>query len=245
MTTNDHVDASANVTIEDVIGISISLFATDGYDGTKLDDISRESGMSKRMIHYHFGDKKGLYMQALNQAVAVLQPPADQLVIDSAVPVEGMRKLVDSIFDLFMKEQNALRLLVQENTHPVIDGSDQPAIGDVSPVMLHLNRLLMLGQDSGAFRPGISANDIYLLITSMILLPVSMQSTTQNLFNVDLSSPENARGMHRLIVDMVLAFLTSNIPDSGHQSYLEEDISETKADSPSSIYDGEDGDIFS
>ena len=56
MTTNDHVEASANVTVEEVIAVAITQFSTDGFDGTKLEDISRASGMSKRMIHYHFGD---------------------------------------------------------------------------------------------------------------------------------------------------------------------------------------------
>ena len=246
MTTNNHVDASANVTVEEVIGFAITQFATDGYDGTKIENISRESGMSKRMIHYHFGDKKGLYLQCLESSLDKLQPPFDQLVIDSAVPVEGMRKLVDCLFDLFVKNPDAVRLVVEENTHPVIDTAEHPAIADASGVMLHINRLLMLGQDSGAFRPGISANDLYLLITSLMLLPVTTHNITRNLFSVDLTSEDNVRGLHRLVVDMALAFLTSNIPDSGYQSYLEEEASKSESDSSSSIYDdGGSEDIFS
>ncbi|APT83265.1 TetR/AcrR family transcriptional regulator [Corynebacterium ammoniagenes] len=245
MTTNDHVEASANVTVEEVIAVAITEFAHDGFERTKIEDISRKSGMSKRMIHYHFGDKKGLYLQSLITALDKLQPPSEQMVIDSAVPVEGMRKLVDCLFDLSMNNQDSLRMLVEENTHPVLDTAELTEIADVSSVMLHLNRLLMLGQDSGAFRPGISANDLYLLITSMTLLPVATHGSTQNLFGVDLYSDENIRGLHRLVVDMVLAFLTSNIPDSGHQSYLEEDASESKTDSPASIYDDGDDEIFS
>ena len=176
-----------------------------------------------------------------------MQPPFDQVVIDSAVPVEGMRKLVDCLFDLFVKNPDAVRLIVEENAHPVFDAAENPAIADISSVMLHINRLLMLGQDSGAFRPGISANDLYLLITSMMLLPITTHNITRNLFSVDLTSTDNVRGLHRLVVDMVLAFLTANIPDSGHQSYLEEESSESESDSTSSIYDDDGGseDIFS
>ena len=245
MTTNDHVEASANVTVEEVIAVAITQFSTDGFDGTKLEDISRASGMSKRMIHYHFGDKRGLYLQSLNSAMDSLQPPSDQLVIDSAVPVEGMRKLVDCLFEIFMNNQDAVRMVFEENTHPVLEAAEHPGVTDVSGVMLHINRLLMLGQDSGAFRPGISATDLYLLMTSMTLLPVATHNITQSLFNVDLYAKENVAGLHRLVVDMVLAFLTSNIPDSGHQSYLEEDISESKSDSSASIYEDGSDDIFS
>src|SRR5699024_2941042 len=76
-------------------------------------------------------------------------------------------------------------------------------------------------------------------------VPVATHNITQSLFNVDLYAKENVAGLHRLVVDMVLAFLTSNIPDSGHQSYLEEDISESKSDSSASIYEDGSDDIFS
>src|SRR5699024_7232065 len=219
--------------------------STDGFDGTKLEDISRASGMTKRMIHYHFGDKRGLYFQSLICGMDSLQPISDQLVSDSDVRDEGMRRLDDCLFEIFMNNQDAVRMVVEENTHPVLEAAEQPGVADFSGVMLHINRLLMLGQDSGAFRPGISATDLYLLITSMTLLPVSTHNITQGLFSVNLYAKENIAGLHRLVVDMVLAFLTSNIPDSGHQSYLEEDISESKSDSSTSIYEDGSDDIFS
>src|SRR5699024_4097132 len=140
MTTNDHVEASSNVTVEEVIAVAITQFSTDGFDGTKLEDISRASGMSKRMIHYHFGDKRGLYLLSLISAMDSLQPRSDQLVIDSAVPVEGMRKLVDCWFEIFMNNQDAVRMVVEENTLPVLEAAEQPGVADFSGVMLHINR---------------------------------------------------------------------------------------------------------
>ncbi len=197
--------------VDKVIDVAIEQFSELGFADTKLDNISRLAGMSKRMIHYHFGDKKGLYQQALTVAARLLNPPAGSLELDSAVPVEGVRTLVDWLFKQHVEHPEAIRMMTMESSTGALDGGH--ALIDVSEVFLHLDKLLMLGQDSGAFRPGISANDIFTLIASLTI------------------------GMHRMTVDAVLAFLTTNIPDSGHSSYLTTSAADEDNDaSPQDIY---------
>ena len=197
--------------------------------------------MSKRMIHYHFGDKKGLYLRALSTAAQRLNPPQDALEIDTAVPVEGVRKLVDWLFRERVANPDAIRMLVWESNQQIVDPAQQ-AIADVAGVALHLDRLLLLGQDAGAFRPGISANDIFTLISSLTVYRVTNQVMVENMLGVNFNTQENIDGMHRLTVDAVLAFLTANIPDSGHESYLTSSSFDTKEGdeaSPQDIYSEE------
>ena len=49
--------------------------------------------MSKRMIHYHFGDKKGLYQRCLVLAIKQLRPTITEMELDSEVPVDGVQKI--------------------------------------------------------------------------------------------------------------------------------------------------------
>ena len=221
--------------VDKVIDVAIEQFSKLGFADTKLDNISRLAGMSKRMIHYHFGDKKGLYQQALAVAARRLNPPAGSLELDSAVPVEGVRTLVDWLFKQHVEHPEAIRMMTMESSTGALDGGH--ALIDVSEVFLHLDKLLMLGQDSGAFRPGISANDIFTLIASLTMYRVTNRSMMQNLLDIDMRSPENTDGMHRMTVDAVLAFLTTNIPDSGHSSYLTTSAADEDNDaSPQDIY---------
>lgn len=221
--------------VDKVIDVAIEQFSELGFADTKLDNISRLAGMSKRMIHYHFGDKKGLYQQALTVAARLLNPPAGSLELDSAVPVEGVRTLVDWLFKQHVEHPEAIRMMTMESSTDALDGGH--ALIDVSEVFLHLDKLLMLGQDSGAFRPGISANDIFTLIASLTMYRVTNRSMMQNLLDIDMRSPENTDGMHRMTVDAVLAFLTTNIPDSGHSSYLTTSAADEDNDaSPQDIY---------
>ncbi|MGX1738683.1 TetR family transcriptional regulator [Corynebacterium flavescens] len=232
--------SSESRSVDAVIDVAIQQFSEFGYSEAKLESISRLSGMSKRMIHYHFGDKKGLYRQALAVAAQRLSPPVDALEIESGVPVEGVRKLVDRIFQQHSEHPEALSLLAQENRYQLLENTTQ-AITDVSEVSLHLDKLLMLGQDSGAFRPGISANDIFTLISSLTMYRVTNHAMMHNLLRVDMLTETNTAGIHRLMVDAVLSFLTANIPDSGHQSYLVADSPvEEDGATGSDIYSGED-----
>lgn len=236
-----HAAHAESVSIDSVVDVAIKHFSRSGFAETKLEAIAQESGMSKRMIHYHFGDKKGLYLRALSTAAQRLNPPQDALEIDTAVPVEGVRKLVDWLFRERVANPDAIRMLVWESNQQIVDPAQQ-AIADVAGVALHLDRLLLLGQDAGAFRPGISANDIFTLISSLTVYRVTNQVMVENMLGVNFNTQENIDGMHRLTVDAVLAFLTANIPDSGHESYLTSSSFDTKEGdeaSPQDIYSEE------
>ena len=180
-------------------------------------------------------------MRALSTAAQRLNPPEDALEIDTAVPVEGVRKLVDWLFRERVANPEAIRMLVWETNQQIVDPAQQ-AIADVAGVALHLDRLLLLGQDAGAFRPGIYANDIFTLISSLTVYRVTNQVMVENMLGVNFNTQENIDGMHRLTVDAVLAFLTANIPDSGHESYLTSSSFDTKEGdeaSPQDIYNEE------
>ncbi|MBZ8178317.1 TetR family transcriptional regulator [Corynebacterium sp. 3HC-13] len=228
------------VSPSDVVDVALELFAKKGYSDAKLEAIATKSGMSKRMIHYHFGNKRGLYLRSLTEAVHRAYPDPKELELDSSVPVEGVRKMVDAIWTHMVSHPKELTLLVGESLHNNAKLKNSAPLADASELTLHLDKLLMLGQDAGAFRPGISAEDVFTLITSFAYYRVSLDSVMKNLLDIDMDRPENLSGMHRLVMDTVLAFLTSNIPATGQSSYLTPEVSD-EPQSAAEIYfsDGE------
>lgn len=233
---NRPAHSNSTTTPDDVVEVALEFFSARGFEGAKLEHIARESGMSKRMIHYHFGDKKGLYLKALSLAITRLQPDPEAMKLDSSVPVEGVRKLVDAIYDQFAEHPQSVRMMIMENIHNSVDLARIAPIRESSTVALHLDKLLMLGQDAGAFRPGISADDVFYLIASLCFYRVSAAASTQNIFSVNLYSPENQEAARQLVVDTVLAFLTANIPDCGQGSYLIPDADDSTTGRIDDIY---------
>ena len=220
---------SAPATTEHVIDVALVSFAEKGFADTKLESIASESGMTKRMIHYHFGDKRGLYLQALARAVQLLRPVQEKLEPSSSVPVDGVQQAVEALFDQVIEHPEVCRLIVMENLFRWADLGQVSPLADQSSVILSLDRLLMLGQDAGAFRPGISALDVYTIIASMCSFRISNRDTFVNLYSTDLGDASNTDGMKKLTVDTVLSFLTSNMSSTG-VSYL-------KPDNPSTLHD--------
>ncbi len=213
-------EGANKTTLDRAITVALSHFAQEGYTATKLDAIAKEVGMSKRMLHYHFGDKKELYRRCLVHAVWSFSPPQDFLERSYAAPVEGIRRFVDAIYHGMVQHPEAIRLLLRENLDPVLTPGEATSLRSESEVILQLERLLLMGQDVGAFRPGISAADVVVLIASLSFFRTSNSITLDEFSAINLLSPANTEGMRRLTIDAVLTFLTSNIPDSGYESYL-------------------------
>ncbi|KXB54411.1 MULTISPECIES: TetR/AcrR family transcriptional regulator [Corynebacterium] len=236
-TTETTGTTAAEVAVERVVEIATEQFSRKGFAETKLDTISRASGMSKRMIHYHFGDKQGLYQKALAHAAELLAPNVALMEPHSAVPVEGVRKLVDTIFDQYVAHPEAVRLLTQESVIQSLETTQNAAVTDLSELSLHLDKLLMKGQDAGAFRPGISANDVFVLIASLAMYRTTNKDMMINLLGLDMTNETNTEGMRRMVIDAILAFLTANIPDTGQESYLTAKVEDDESEVPSDVYD--------
>lgn len=219
-----------------VAEIALQHFSRQGFEETRLEPISQESGMSKRMIHYHFGDKKGLYLAALKLAIQQLRPEPQDMELESTVPVEGVRKVVEVIYNQIMSHPEAVRLLVLENLFGRGGLTDNAPLADQSAVLLQMDKLLMLGQDAGAFRPGISAIDVYSIITSLCFHRTVYHATFSNLYGIDLLDEANLEGNRNLVVDTVLAFLTSNLNATHEVSYLKPRI-DADNERVSSVYD--------
>ncbi|MBC3185053.1 TetR family transcriptional regulator [Corynebacterium sp. zg-331] len=203
-----------------VIDVAIERFSVKPFPEAKLDAIAKEAGVSKRMIHYHFGNKKGLYQAVLSHAIELLQPPTHLLVIDSAIPVDGIRAVVDALYGQIARHPVAAQMLHMESLQHVLPLTEIAPLSSNTEVILHLDRLLMLGQDAGVFRPGISAYDVFYMVASLSFYRRQQRELAINIFGIDPTDEDNTEGVRRMTIDTVLAFLTSNVPHSGHNSYL-------------------------
>lgn len=242
--TSHGMPADADPAVATAVDIAIATFAREGFDATKLQSLADGADMSKRMLYYHFGDKRGLYRAALARAVRQLTPPQEVLSRSSSVPVEGMRRFVDAFFHRFLHHPDAARLVLRENLDPVLADGDDLQLQELSEVVLHVERLLLLGQDSGAFRPGISADDILVMLCSLSIFREGNMHTTAGVLGVDLANQRNTEGLRRMAIDMVLAFLTSNIPPSGYGSYLEPAAAPKRSDDEPAEFYEVDGAIY-
>ena len=165
-------------------------------------------------------DKQELYAQAVSTCMEAITPPADALRMDSPIPAECMAHIVSAVYTQLDSHRDAVALLAAESLHPVLEADTASAMMESSELGLHLDRVLLRGQEAGAFRPGISAQDVFYVIVALSSFRLNHRHLLATTTRVDTLSAANTAGIRRLVVDAVLSFLTSNIPNSVHESYL-------------------------
>lgn len=178
--------------------------------------------------HQLFQDTELLYDECLRFALSQLWPAADVVSADSvssAVPADAIRTLFRELFRCGRNNPQALRFIVSENLFDSAQLSRRHVPLDDSPMMLQLDRILMRGHDVGAFRAGISAEDVYVLMLSLCSFPVSMGSTFHKLYGMNATDASNTAGLEALATDAVVAFLTTPMPTSQGSSYTHSSLS--------------------
>ena len=203
-----------------VLEAALGEFTAKGYADARLDAISSSSGVSKRMLHYHCGDKMGLYRTTMNYVLGLLRPDPEALRVDSEVPVDVLRHVVGVIFDCFADNPSAVRFIAQENMHPILPLEESSAMAEQSPIVLEFDRVLLLGRDYGAFRTDVSALDIYYIVASMAQFPTLNERTFGNLYSLELTSETLIDRLREMARDAVTGFLTASTTWQHGTSYV-------------------------
>ncbi|MGA9677197.1 MAG: TetR/AcrR family transcriptional regulator [Mycobacterium sp.] len=103
--------AQAAETRQRLIAAAVDLFSANSYDNVAASDIAKAAGVAHGLLFHYFGSKRGIYLQAMREAVDQLDdafsfepglPPAEQL----------RRGLASNLRYLSRRKGLALRLIL-------------------------------------------------------------------------------------------------------------------------------------
>jgi AcrR family transcriptional regulator len=130
---------------ERLLAAALPEFAAHGQAGARTDRIARLARVNKQLIHYHFGNKDGLYRAALAAAAEQIGAALSQPVDSSLGIVEQLRRLVRGQFDVLARHPELTQLLVHaEAEGEWLDAATKPLV-----------ERLTEGQATGFFRDDI------------------------------------------------------------------------------------------
>lgn len=78
---------------------AMSVFWAKGFEATSLDDLCTATGLGKSSLYAAFGDKRGLYIEALARYEAAAVGRINAAVADSGSPRKGIGVFVGRIID--------------------------------------------------------------------------------------------------------------------------------------------------
>src|SRR5690349_12071763 len=94
----------------EILDVATAEFAAHGYNGARVDEIAALTHTTKRMIYYHFGGKKQLYMAVLERAYARIRSAEQRVNVDNLDPVTAVRRIAEVTFDHHEAHPDFIRL---------------------------------------------------------------------------------------------------------------------------------------
>ena len=195
----------------EILDVATAEFAAHGYNGARVDEIAAMTRTTKRMIYYHFGSKKQLYIAVLERAYTRIRSAEQQVNVDEMDPVSAVRRIAEITFDHHEAHPDFIRLVSIENVHNAEHVKELTAMVDLgTPVIRLLDELLARGRASGAFRTHADAIDVHMMISAFCVFRVSNRHTFGAIFGRDLVDPARHDYYRAMCGDMIVRYLVGS-----------------------------------
>lgn len=150
-------------TREEILGLSVSLFAKRGFDGVSMRDIALAVGVTPAALYYHFSDKTQLCLDAVGYAFQEKMGPLKSLLDGGGKPWDRLESFVVQLTRMLAKEKDFRRLM----QWVLLDNDEQRLVSLADRVFRDLFNAL--AELAGELAPG---HDAQLLVVSMIGLVI-------------------------------------------------------------------------
>ena len=94
-----------------LLEVALDAFSAGGFHGTSMDDVAAAAGVTKPVLYQHFGSKRGLYVELLNDVGGQLM----DVIAKAAAEANGPHRQVEAGFRAYFRfvehREPAFRLL--------------------------------------------------------------------------------------------------------------------------------------
>ena len=198
-------ELAAQATRDSILKAATKVFAKHGFDGGRVEQISKAAKSYDRMIYYYFGSKEELFIAVLEAMYAHFNEAESDLRLDLDKPVESLKVIIEFMAGYYQKHPEFVTLLNAENLHRGKHISKSLRAREYSlPAVAVLDGVLKSGAARGLFRSDVRARDIYLMIAALGYFYVSNRFTLSAFLGEELESNEAFAAWHGFITDAVL-----------------------------------------
>lgn len=183
-------------------------FARAGLGGARVDRIAELAGANKRMLYYYFGNKDDLFCAVLEAAYAHIRDSEKALHLEDEEPIEAIRRLVAFSWRYHLDNPEFLTLLGSENLHRAVHLKQSRRVRSMhSPFVAMIAAILERGEQSGVFRRGVDAVQLYISIAALSCFYLSNNYTLSAIFGRNLKCKKACDERLTHMTEVVLGYL--------------------------------------
>ena len=136
---------------------AIDCFARLGYQGTSIDRIARDAGVTKGAVYYHFRDKEELLFEAVKDRIGGFEKQVLEDVSPARDAIDNLRHVVDACFvhaTVSNHRRFIITLMIEAlDTNPRLSVEFRNILRRMRAFMTSVVRR---GQERGSLRPDVS-----------------------------------------------------------------------------------------
>jgi AcrR family transcriptional regulator len=142
--------SSSSATPRRITGAALAAFGTRGYEGTSLDQLAGELGLTKQTILYWFGSKEGLLAAVVDHVVAELVTAMEAAPSAAGQGYQRVEAVLVEVFRVGVRQPAVLGLLREVNRlGPDVAAGVATALG---PLVERAAAFLEAEMDAGTIR---------------------------------------------------------------------------------------------
>jgi len=149
---------------------AIDSFARLGYQGTSIDRIARDAGVTKGAVYYHFRDKEELLSQAVKDRIGGFEQHVLKEVSGEEDPLANLKRVIDACFFHATASNHRrfiITLMVEAlDTHPSLSAEFQKILRRMRSFLAGVVRR---GQERGSFRQDVVPERVAALVAGAIM----------------------------------------------------------------------------
>jgi AcrR family transcriptional regulator len=204
---------SAQTTRENILRAAKKIFSKDGYEGARVDTISKAAKSYDSLIYYYFGSKEKLFIEVLQNAYKDMFEAEKSLALDAGDPIAALRKFVEFPLRYYVNNPEILILLGTENLQKGKHiAKTRPAEQYALPALAILQGIVDQGVQKGLFRADADCRKLYIAMTALGYFYVSNRYTFSTFLNHDLMAPENLEEWAGYISELLIGSIRVGEP---------------------------------
>jgi TetR/AcrR family transcriptional regulator len=148
-----------------LITAAIGEFATAGYLAASTNHLVEAAGVSKGVLFHYFGDKKGLYLYAVQTCITEVMRRFDERLGPTSPDLfERLRQYTLTKWSLIEEQPSTFAFLQEAMTDPPAELRDA-LLASTAEITASTYQRLFQGIDTSTFRPGVTIERAMLLLS--------------------------------------------------------------------------------
>ncbi len=117
---------------EQLIDVARALFAEKGLEGTSVEEIAAQAGVSKPVVYEHFNGKEGLYDVVVDRAATALQATISESLADPIGPRALIEQGTLALLNFIEEQPDAFRIISRDSSAATPGASFATILSDIA-----------------------------------------------------------------------------------------------------------------